>query len=37
VDDWEFERVREFKHLGSALKEDNYTNTETKQRILMAI
>jgi hypothetical protein len=37
VDGWEFERVREFKHLVSALTEENYTNTETKQRILMPI
>jgi sorting nexin-29 len=36
VDDQEFERVREFKYLGSTLTEDNNINTEIKLRIVMA-
>jgi hypothetical protein len=36
VDDQEFERVRDFKYLGSILTEDNNITIETKQRIVMA-
>jgi hypothetical protein len=35
VDDQEFERVREFKYLGSTLTEDNKITTEIKLRIIM--
>jgi flagellar basal body rod protein FlgB len=36
VDDQEFEKVREFKYLGSTLTEDNNITIEIKQRIVMA-
>jgi hypothetical protein len=35
VDDQQFERLREFKYLRSALTEDNNITTEIKERIIM--
>jgi hypothetical protein len=32
----QYERVKEFKYLGTTLREDNDINTEIKQRIIMA-
>jgi hypothetical protein len=32
----QYERVKEFKYLGTTLTEDNDTSTEIKQRIIMA-
>jgi hypothetical protein len=36
VDDQEYERVKEFKYLGTVLTEDNDITTEIKQRIIVA-
>jgi hypothetical protein len=36
VDDQQFERVKEFKYLGSTLTEDNNITIEIEQKILMA-
>jgi hypothetical protein len=36
VDDQEFEMVRELKHLGSALTEDNNITIKIQQRTVMA-
>jgi hypothetical protein len=35
IDDQQYERVKEFKYLGTTLTEDN-DSTEIKQRIIMA-
>jgi hypothetical protein len=35
VDDQEFERVKEFKYLGSTVTEDSDITVEIKQRIIM--
>jgi hypothetical protein len=36
VDNQKYERVKEFKFLGTVLTEDNDITTEIKQRIIMA-
>jgi hypothetical protein len=36
IGNWQYERVKEFKYLGTTLTEDNDINTESKQRIIMA-
>jgi hypothetical protein len=35
VDDQQFERVREYKYLGSTVTEENNITTETEERILI--
>ena len=35
IDNEEYERVKEFKYLGTVLTEDYYTTTEIKQWIIM--
>jgi hypothetical protein len=36
IDNQQYERVKEFKYLGTTLTEDNGTSTEIKQTIIMA-
>jgi hypothetical protein len=36
IENLEYERIKEFKYLGTILTEDNDVTTEIKQRIIMA-